>query len=104
MPCEWCKGHGLCLETLQTEALGGTEFVDSVGLDRQCQQCEGTGTVVEKRDARLDELDDVQFRFLLEATRVKNGTDDKSQSQRELQQKSGMSPAGSVPSMPSGSF
>lgn len=57
-----------------------------VDIDPTCQKCSGSGSVVERREARMDDLSDIQFRFLLEAMRVMNGTDDESQSQQQNQE------------------
>lgn len=42
----------------------------------ECGECDGTGTVEHVREARLDELHDVQLQFLFEAYKTRENPDD----------------------------
>lgn len=53
--------------------------------ERDCADCGGTGTVQHEREARLSDLTDRQLKFLVEATAVKEGTDEETQEQMQNQ-------------------
>lgn len=69
-------------------------------LDKTCERCDGNGTIVERRDARLEELSDAQVKTLLHADiyRESGGDEGRKQQQKakrmQKQAQSGAQPSG----------
>lgn len=82
--------------------LGEINIELSGTLTSICEKCDGEGEITEEREARIDELTDTQFKFLLEAEMFRENGDAGDDDEFDDPFNDSGDPFSNPPGMPSG--